>query len=55
MVVVDNFTKYAHFFFLSNIFKASAIIATFMEKIQELHENPNIIVSDKNLIFIGNF
>ena len=41
-----NLIKYAHFFALSHHFNASTIRATFMETIQKLHGNPNIIVND---------
>ena len=47
MVVVDRLTKYTHFCALSHPFKASTIATTFMEKIQKLHGNPKIIVSDR--------
>jgi hypothetical protein len=39
MVLVDRITKYAHFCALSHPFKASTIVATFMETIQKLHGN----------------
>jgi hypothetical protein len=55
MVVVDKLTKYAHFFSLSHPFKASTIAIAFMETIQKLHGVPKIIVSDRDLIFTGNF
>ena len=55
MVVVDILTKYAHFCELSPPFKASTVANAFMEKIQKLHGNPNIILSDKDPIFTGNF
>jgi len=55
MVVLNRLTKYAHFCALSHPFKASTIATTFMETIQKLHGNPNIIVSDKDLTFTGNF
>jgi len=55
MVVVDRLTKYAHFYALSHPFKASAVSTAFMEKIQKLHGNPKIIVSDRDPIFTGNF
>jgi hypothetical protein len=55
MVVVDQLTKYAHFFSLSHPFKASTIAATFMETIQNLHGIPKIFVSDKDPSFTGNF
>ena len=48
MVVVDRLTEYAQFFSLSNSFSSSTIGSTFMETVQKLHGNPNIIVSDKD-------
>ena len=55
MVVVDRLTKYAHFCALSHPFKAITISNDFMEIIQKLHGAPNIIVSDEDPIFNGNF
>ena len=55
MVVVDRITKYAHFFALSHPFKESTVATAFMKKIQKLHGNPKIIVSDKDPIFTGIF
>ena len=55
MVVVDRITKYAHFCALSHPFKASTIAITFMDTIQNLHGNPRVIVSDRDLIFTRNF
>jgi hypothetical protein len=43
------------FLSLSHPFKASVVARTFMETIQKLHGIPKIIVSDKDLIFTGNF
>ena len=54
MVVVDKITK-LHFCALSHPFKASTIVTTFMEIIQKLHGNLNIIVSERDPIFTGNF
>ena len=55
MVVVDRLTKYAHFCALSHFFKESTITNYFMETVQKLHGTPNIIVSDRDPVFIGNF
>lgn len=55
MVVVYRLTKYAHFCALSHPFKDSTVATAFMETIQKLHGNPEIIVSDKDPIFTGNF
>jgi len=53
MVVVDRFTKYAHFCALSHPFKANTIAIAFMETIQNLHGNSKSIVSNRDLIFTG--
>ena len=55
MVVVDRLTMYAHFCALYHPFKASTIATAFMETIQKLHGNPNIILTDIDRIFNGNF
>ena len=55
MVVVDSLTKYAHFCALSHLFKASTVSNCFMETVQKLQGTPNIIVSDRDPIFTGNF
>jgi len=55
MVVVDRLIKYAHFCALSHPFRASIVAIAFMETIQKLHGNPNIIVSDRDSIFNGTF
>ena len=54
MLVVDRLTKYAHFCALSHPFKASTVATTFVVRIQKLHGNPNIIVSDRDPIFTRN-
>ena len=55
MVIVDRLTKYTHFFSLSHPFKSSTVATAFMETIQKLHVSLNIIVSEKDPIFIGHF
>jgi hypothetical protein len=55
MVIVDRITKYTHFFALSHPFKSSTFATAFMETVRNLHGNPNIIVSDRDPIFIGHF
>ena len=55
MVVVDRLTNYAHFCAVSHPFKASIFAPAFMETIQKLHGNPNVIISDRDPIFTGNF
>jgi len=55
MVVVDILTKYVHYFASSHHFKSSIVATAFMETIEKIHGNPNIIVSDEDFIFTGNF
>ena len=55
MVVVGWLTKYAQFCALSHPFKSSTVATAFMETIQKLHGNQNIIVSDRDPIFMENF
>ena len=56
MVVADRLTKYAHFCALSHAFKYIKVTTYFMvDTFQKLHGTPNIIVSDRDPIFTGNF
>ena len=55
MVVVDITTKYAHFSALSHPFRESTVAIVFMNTVQKLHWNTNIIVCDRDLIFNGKF
>ena len=55
MVVVDRLTKYAHFCALSHPFKESKVTNSFLERLQKLLGNSNIIVSCKDPIFTRSF
>ena len=55
MVINYILTKYAHFCPLSHHFKDSIVTNGFLEIVQKLHGNENIIVSCRGPIFIGNF
>lgn len=46
LVVIDRFTKYAHFFALSHPFSALSVAQIFMDQIYKLHGLPDAIVSD---------
>ena len=54
MMVID-FTKYAHFCALSHPFISSIVAPTFMNTVQKLHGNSKIIVSDRDPVFMGKF
>jgi transposase InsO family protein len=55
MVVVDKFTKYAHFLPLSHPYTALDVATTFMSNIFKPHGLPQAIVSDRDKIFTSNF
>jgi hypothetical protein len=55
LVVVDLFTKYAHFIPLSHPFSAVSITQAFFQQVYKLHGLPVAIVFDRDKIFTSNF
>ena len=55
MVVANILSKYAQFFSLSHPFSASIVVSTFVDMVQKLHGNLNIILSDRDPIFTTKF
>lgn len=51
LVIVDVFTKYAHFLALRHPFTAASVATLFMQNIYRLHGMPSAIVSDRDRIF----
>jgi hypothetical protein len=51
LVVVDKFSKYAHFIKLKHPFSALQIAKIYMEHVYRLHGMPQAIVSDQDKIF----
>jgi hypothetical protein len=47
LVLVDRFTKYAHFYPLKHPFTAISVAAVFLDNVVKLHGIPKSIVSDK--------
>lgn len=54
LVVVDKFSKYAHFLPLSHPFTALKVAMLYMENVFKLHGLPEAIVSDRDKVFTSN-
>ena len=55
LMVVDRFSKYAHFIALSHPYTAASVARAFFEGIVRLHGVPNSIVSDRDPVFTSTF
>jgi hypothetical protein len=55
MVVVDRFSKFAHFIPLSHPFNAQQVAQLFLDNIYRLHGMPTHIISDRDRIFTSTF
>ena len=51
LVVIDKFTKYAHFMALSHPFTAFQVAQVFLNSEYKLHGLPKEIISDRDHIF----
>lgn len=54
LIVVDKFSKYAHFIPLKHPFTALQVATLFMQNIYRLHGLPLAIISDRDRIFTSN-
>jgi galactose-1-phosphate uridylyltransferase len=50
-VVVDRFSKYAHFIAIPHPYTASSVVRVFIDNVYKLHGLPVTIVSDKDAVF----
>ena len=53
MVVVDKFTKYVHFIPLAHPYTATQVAQAYLDLVYKLHGLPQVIVSDRDKIFIS--
>lgn len=54
-MVVDRFTKYAHFIALAHLYTAQTIAEEFMKQVFKLQVFPQSLLSDRDTIFVSSF
>ena len=55
LVVVDRFTKYAHFIPLKHPYTAQIIARVVLDNIVKLHGLPKTVVTDRDKVFMSSF
>lgn len=55
MVIIDGFSKFAHFVPLLHPFSAQQVAQLFLDNVYRLHGMPTHIVSDRDRIFTSTF
>ena len=55
MVVVDKFSKFAHFIALRHPISAASVARAFLDHIYKLHGLPLAIISDRDWLFTSKF
>ncbi|KAM3348690.1 hypothetical protein ACQJBY_022133 [Aegilops geniculata] len=55
LVVVDKFTRYAHFLPLNHPFTAAKVARVYLDNVYKLHGLPKAIISDRDPVFTSKF
>ena len=55
LVVVDRFTKFAHFIPLKHPYTAQHVASVFLDRVASIYELPKTMVSDRDAIFTSQF
>jgi hypothetical protein len=55
LVMVDKYSKFAHFMPLRHLFLAASVAKVFMDNIYKLHDLPKSIISDHDRILTSKF
>jgi hypothetical protein len=55
LVVIDIFTKYAHFVPLSHPYTTKVVAENFIQHVFKLHGLPKIIITDRDPVFLSSF
>jgi hypothetical protein len=55
LVIVDKFTKFAHFIPIAHSYTTNSVATTFMNMAYKFHGLPAVIISDRDPVFISVF